>query len=438
MPITSGVRTRRRLAAFPASLFVLLAFASISWLGAGASWASSTHYVSIGGSDANPGTSASPWRTIQHAADVAGAGDIVLVQPGTYVGAKFSRSGASGAPITFHGQAGAVVASPGALNSNSDNLWVRNANYIVIEGFEVRGAPRAGIAVQGEPTAPATGIVVRNNNCHDNGRWGIFTGYAQDFQVIGNVTAGSAIEHGIYVSNSSDNPVIRGNVVHDNHASGIQINADPALPGDGIITNALVENNVVYDNGVAGGAAINRASVRNSLVRNNLLYNNHASGIAGWDDGDGSRWGTKSNRFLNNTIVQASDGRFAVSLQNGSTGNVFQNDVIFHTGTRGSYDTDKSSRTGLVSDYNVVTNVYSLGGKFVNYAKWRSMGFDTHSVMLTSMAGLFVNPSSGDFHLPNASPAIDAGTTRSDVPTDLEGVARPQRLRYDIGAYEAV
>jgi hypothetical protein len=280
--------------------------------------------------------------------------------------------------------------------------------------------------------------VVRNNNCHDNSRWGIFTGYAQDFQVTGNVAARSAIEHGIYVSNSSDNPVVRGNVVHDNHASGIQINTDPALPGDGIVTNALVENNVVYSNGVAGGAAINLASVRSSLFRNNLLYNNHASGIAGWDDGDGSRWGTKSNRFLNNTIIQASDGRFAVSLQNGSTNNVFQNDVIFHTGTRGSYDTDKSSRTGLVSDYNVVTNVYSLGGKFVNYTKWRSMGFDAHSVVLTSMAGLFVNPSAGDYHLPNGSPAIDVGTTRADVPVDLDGVARPQRLRYDIGAYEAV
>ena len=435
MPIPGSVRGLRRLAVCSSALLFVIALA----VGAsGPASAVATYYVSIGGNDANAGTSAFPWRTIQHAADVAGAGDTVIVQPGTYVGAKFSRSGTSGAPITFHGQTGAVVASPGALNSNSDNLWVRNANYIVLEGFEVRSAPRAGIAVQGEPTAPATGIVVRNNNCHDNGRWGIFTGYAQDFQAIGNVAAGSAIEHGIYVSNSSDNPVIRANVVHDNHASGIQLNADPALPGDGIITNALVENNVVYNNGAAGGAAINLASIRSSLVRNNLLYNNHASGIAGWDDGDGRQWGTKNNRFLNNTIVQASDGRFAVSLQNGSTGNTFQNNVLFHTGTRGSYDTDRSSRTGLVSDYNVVTNVYSLAGKFVSYSQWKSMGFDSHSIMRTSVAGLFVNPAGGDYHLPNGSAAIDAGTTRTDVPADLDGVARPQRVRYDIGAYEAV
>jgi hypothetical protein len=363
---------------------------------------------------------------------------MVIVQPGTYVGAKFSRSGTAGSPITFHGQAGAVVTSPGSLNSNSDNLWVRNANYVTIEGFEVSSAPRAGIAVQGEPTAPATGIVVRNNNCHDNTRWGIFTGYAQNFVVWGNVASGSTIEHGIYVSNSADNPVIHGNVVYDNHDSGIQINADPALPGDGIITGAVVENNVVYNNGTGGGAAINLASVRSSLVRNNLLYGNHASGIAGWDDGDGRQWGTKWNRFLNNTIVQASDGRFAVSLQNGSAGNTFVNNILFHPGTRGAYDTDRWSRTGMVSDYNVVTNVYSLSGKFVSYAAWKSLGFDVHSVVLSSMNGLFVNPAGGDYHLPNGSPAIDRGTTRSDVPTDLAGVTRPQRLAYDIGAYEAV
>ena len=436
MPIEVGVRPRRPLSTF--SAFLVLALISAGLIASGSSWAVATYYVSTGGNDANPGTSASPWRTIQHAADVAGQGDTVIVQPGTYVGAKFSRSGSSGAPITFHGQAGAVVASPGAMNSNSDNLWVRNANYIVIEGFEVRSAPRAGIAVQGEPTAPATGIVVRNNNCHDNTRRGIFTGYALDFVAWGNVAAGSAIEHGIYVSNSADNPVVHGNVVHDNRASGIQINADPSLPGDGIITGAVVEENVAYNNGVGGGAAINLASVRSSLFRNNLLYGNHASGIAGWDDGHGRQWGTKNNRFLNNTIVQASDGRFAVSLQNGSTGNTFQNNVLFHTGTRGSYDTDRSSRTGLVSDYNVVTNVYSLAGQFVNYAKWKSMGFDSHSIMLTTMAGLFVNPAGGNYHLPNGSPAIDSGTTRTDVPTDLDGVSRPKRLRYDIGAYEAV
>ena len=164
-------------------------------------------------------------------------------------------------------------------------------------------------------TAPATGNLVRRNYCHHNGRWGIFTGYALNVRIESNETSYSAAEHGIYVSNSSDNPSIRWNRAHHNRACGIQINADPFLAGDGIISGAVVSRNIAYENGVGGGAAINLASVRSSLISNNLLYNNHASGIAGWDDGAGNAFGTQGNRFFNNTIVMASDGRFALVLR---------------------------------------------------------------------------------------------------------------------------
>jgi hypothetical protein len=418
------------------AVFALLPTIAVLWLPAVTSWAATSYYVSTSGNDANPGTQSAPWRTLQRAADVAGPGDTVIVKPGSYVGAKFSRSGASGSSIRFLADPGVVVAAPGPRNSNGDNLWVRNASYILLSGFEVHSAPRSGIAVQGEPAAPANGVIVRGCNCHDNGRWGIFTGYAQNFRAENNVASGSDIEHGIYVSNSADNPVIRGNVVRNNNASGIQINADPVLPGDGIITGALVERNIVSSNGVGGGASINLASVRNSTFRNNLLYDNHASGIAGWDDGAGSQWGTKNNRFFNNTIVQASNGRFAMSLQNGSSGNVLKNNILFHPGPRGSYDIDSSSRSGLVSDYNVVSNVFSVDETFINFAAWKRYGYDSHSMMVTSTSGFFVNPAAGNYHLAAGSPAIDRGTS-VPVANDIDGQPRPRGPRYDIGSDEA-
>ena len=240
-----------------------------------------TFYVASTGKDTNPGTAAAPWVTIQRAANIVNPGDTVVVQPGTYKGAKFSRSGLPTAYIRFLGQPGAIVNSPSPLNSNGDNLWIRNAHYLILEGFTVTNAPRSGIAVQGEPAAPARGNIVRRNRCHHNGRWGIFTGYALSVRIESNETSYSAAEHGIYVSNSSDNPLIRFNRAHHNRACGIQINADPSLAGDGIISGAVVSRNIAYENGVGGGAAINLASVRSSLISNNLLYNNHASGIAG-------------------------------------------------------------------------------------------------------------------------------------------------------------
>jgi len=42
------------------------------------------YYVSMTGSDSNSGTACNPWRTLQHAANTAGAGATVHVVPGTY------------------------------------------------------------------------------------------------------------------------------------------------------------------------------------------------------------------------------------------------------------------------------------------------------------------------------------------------------------------
>jgi hypothetical protein len=95
---------------FPILSGVLLAAGALS---GGPAHAASTYYVSVEGSDANGGSQSAPWRTVQKAADVAKAGDTVVVEPGTYVGAKFSHSGASGSPIQFLAQPGVVIDQPG-------------------------------------------------------------------------------------------------------------------------------------------------------------------------------------------------------------------------------------------------------------------------------------------------------------------------------------
>ena len=62
----------------------------------------SSYYVSTGGADGNPGTLAAPFRTIQHAADLAGPGDTVFIRGGVYrETVRPARSGGSGAPVVF-------------------------------------------------------------------------------------------------------------------------------------------------------------------------------------------------------------------------------------------------------------------------------------------------------------------------------------------------
>jgi hypothetical protein len=70
-----------------------------------------TLYVSPGGDDGNPGTSpGAPLRTIQRAADLAQAGDLVLIQPGVYrESVSVARSGTAAQPIVFRGSAGGAI-----------------------------------------------------------------------------------------------------------------------------------------------------------------------------------------------------------------------------------------------------------------------------------------------------------------------------------------
>jgi hypothetical protein len=79
----------------------------------------STYYVSVGGNDANAGTSSgAPWATIAKANSTLRAGDVCVVMPGTYsTTIKPVASGTLLSRITYVGSItnpGAVVVPPGA------------------------------------------------------------------------------------------------------------------------------------------------------------------------------------------------------------------------------------------------------------------------------------------------------------------------------------
>ncbi|MEJ1236940.1 Ig-like domain-containing protein [Chryseolinea sp. T2] len=74
------------------------------------------YYVGgAGASDSNPGTASQPFATIQKAASVAKAGDVVNVRSGTYRETITpANSGAAGSPITYQAESGATVIISGA------------------------------------------------------------------------------------------------------------------------------------------------------------------------------------------------------------------------------------------------------------------------------------------------------------------------------------
>ena len=258
------------------------------------------HVAAAGGNDAATGAQTTPWATLQKAANTVQAGDTVIVHAGTYAGFDLWTSGTASQRITFSAESRSRHQCTELRTADGINL--EGASYVTIEGFKVVGVPRTGIR-----SVLNDGVIIRNNVADQNGRWGILTGWSENILIENNEMSRSVSEHGIYVSNSADNPVIRNNLVWGNRASGIQINADVYAGGDGIITNALVENNVIYGNGVGGGAALNMDGVQSSRFQNNLLYDNHASGLVFYAFNGAE--GSKNNVVVNNTIVQASDAQ---------------------------------------------------------------------------------------------------------------------------------
>lgn len=393
-----------------------------------------TYYVSNSGSNSNNGlTINSSFETLQHAADIVSAGDSVLVVSGNYVGFDIRTSGNASQPIVFKAMSNDVIIDT-RNPVTTDGINIENANYIEVHGFNVINQPRAGIRV-----VVSDFVKVINNVCTNNEYWGIFTGFADDILIKGNSCSYSQQQHGIYYSNSGDRPTIINNHSFNNNGCGIHMNGDLSMGDDGIISNAIVAGNIIHDNGIGGGSAINMDCVQDSKIYNNLIYNNHATGIAMYQI-DGAE-GSKNNKIFNNTIIHPSDGRWAILVVNASTGNTIYNNILINKHSfRGSICLDEDSKPGFVSDYNLVVNRLSDddGNSNMSLSSWQALGYDTHSQIVQDDNLIFVDPTNSDYHLLGASQPTNIGTSlvSSVVNVDLDGVARPQGSGYDIGAYE--
>lgn len=407
-----------------------------------------TYYVSPGGNDGNTGTSpGAAWRTLQHAANQVAAGDIVDIADGNY--SRFtmnSKVGTAGAKIVFRATGTGAIINSGTSSStapdNRDAIKIYDSHHVIIYGLRTTNAYRAGIRV-----TESFHVWVQAGVFGNGGTWGIFTDYSDDLVLEGNECHDSGNEHGIYFSNSGDRVIIRGNYCHDNNSSGIQINSDPAqqVPawgtrGDGITVDSIIENNFCENNGAGGAAGLNFASIRNCDVRNNLIVTNgNQSGIALWDDGFSSAYGSMNNRLYHNTVVfQPGTGRFCIILLNGSTGNRVYNNV-FRGGRRGAISWDNSSLTGLEAGHNVCTSIDGWAvfendetGATYSVAQFEAL-LAAGSNNLTT-APVFA--SSTDFSLASGSPGRDDGNTTLGLAIAHDGATRPAGGGFDRGCYE--
>jgi hypothetical protein len=376
------------------------------------------YYVSPTGSDSNAGTSAAPFQTIQHAANVVNPGDMVIVRDGTYnnpaisgVGSKLiimTRGGTASNHVVFTAEHkwGAKI---DGLNNTSASGWAFSANYIEVRNFECEGfSDTCFDNYNGGSSSGGQFISITGNNIHDVGRYCTTTTTGRD---------------GIFISN--DNVTIEGNQIHD---------IGRGAPGEVLSGVTCVDsvNTLHYqnnDHGIYVDAGF--TSANNLTIKNNVFYRNER----GWSIQIYPS-AVSNLRVLNNTFLCANPYRSGhITLGAAVTNSAIENNVSWQP-TVGFLDYSSSGYSNLSVASNL-TYQGTVGAGAAPGGIALTGNLDNIDPRIVSAPSCTVDAASlPDAHLQLGSPAIDVGLTLVDVPVDYDGTARPQGIKFDLGAFE--
>lgn len=290
------------------------------------------------------------YATIQEAIDNSTYGDTVKVSPGLYQERIIIEAG-----ITVEGAGRDVTFLDGG--GKCAIVWIQGSARTYNTVFR--------------------GFTIQNGNdgtysTDEGSESGIYIDYPGSATIEDNVI-NSNRNHGIWVSDSYADTVIRRNIIHGSTRYGIgNYTGDP-----------IIENNIIYNNTWSGIQCWN--SVSQPTIRNNTIVNNVGQGVV---------------------------------FGNGSTPKVFENNIIAFNGEMGIYMYTHSSLTfPLTFYYNAVYGNQNPHNE--------NIALDGNTSVLEDP--LFTDPAALDYTLLPGSPCMDAGNPGSQF-NDTDG------SRNDLGA----
>ena len=404
------------------------------------------------GDDNNPGTEAQPWQTIQKAADALMPGDTVYIRAGTYHERVIPRnSGGPGSEITYAAYPGETATIDGGGIVLPDDLAglfeVAGRSYIRIAGLRVINAgpnnDNAGIMVLN-----SSNIVVENNATYNTNSSGIGVWGSNNVTVTGNRVEEAAVggwqecisvagtdtfevynnevlncyKEGICLKDGSSHGQVYRNRVYHPRRVGIYVDA-----WDKATHDIRVFQNVAFDSTEGPGFAVaseQGGQLSRIRLENNLAYHNQTYGI------EISRCCTASHPM--NTIVIVNNTLYENGIAWGGgllADNAQAQNVVIRNNVVSQNLTFQLAVAADVPAANVSVD-YNLTNGFRGY------GDEVYGDDYVQGDPQFEDPTNGNFHLRQGSPAVDAGSSADAPADDFDGMPRPQGAGYDIGAFE--
>jgi hypothetical protein len=369
----------------------------------GAADAATTYYVATTGNDASAGTLAAPWKTINHAAQVAAAGDTVNVRAGLYkefVTVAHSGSASAGF-ITFQNYAGEapIVDGTGVAccgSTGTQGLFnISSKSYVKIVGFEIRNYKTtnnandsAGIYVEGS----GSNIQILNNKVHD---------------IVTTAEANNGNAHGIGVYGRTATPysyvTISGNEVYN-----LKTGWSETITLDGNVTNFTVTNNVVHDNDNIGIDAAGFWGVGPSghdqamigTISGNTVYNItslHNPAYGGGLGADGIYCdGCSQVTIERNLVHDVDNGIEAASEVTGHNASAvtIRDNLVYDTGlvdlSIGGYESGLGGSTGITIVNNTLYQSASAAGNAIQIQFNASNNVFKNNIVYLANAGSFL------------------------------------------------